>query len=36
MDIRLIQVPYDSGHKEQRTGRGPDHFLQHRLDDIHQ
>ena len=34
MDIRLIQVPYDSGHKEQRTGRGPDHFLQHRLDDI--
>ena len=34
MDIQLIQVPYDSGHKELRTGRGPIHFLQHRLDEI--
>lgn len=33
MDIQLIQVPYDSGHKDRRTGRGPDHFLQHKLDD---
>src|SRR5215211_4030004 len=34
MDIQLIQVPYDSGHKEMRTGRGPGHFLRHRLDEI--
>jgi arginase len=34
MDIQLIQVPYDSGHKEVRTGRGPGYFLRHRLDDI--
>ena len=34
MDIQLIQVPYDSGHKNMRTGRGPGHFLQHGLDEI--
>lgn len=34
MDLQLIQVPYDSGHKEMRTGRGPGHFLRHGLDDI--
>jgi arginase len=34
MNIQLIQVPYDSGHKNLRTGRGPDYFLQHHLDDI--
>ncbi|HEX6033279.1 MAG TPA: arginase family protein [Anaerolineales bacterium] len=34
MDVQLIQVPYDSGHKDMRTGRGPGHFLQHGLDEI--
>ena len=34
MDIQLIQVPYDSGHKNLRTGRGPGYFLEHQLDDI--
>jgi len=34
MDIQLIQVPYDSGHQDRRTGRGPGHFLQHGLDGI--
>jgi arginase len=34
MDIQLIQVPYDSGHQDRRTGRGPGHFLRHGLDDI--
>jgi arginase len=34
MNIQLIQVPYDSGHKSVRTGRGPDHFLQHGVDQI--
>lgn len=34
MDVQIIQVPYDSGHKEMRAGRGPDHFLQHKLDEI--
>lgn len=34
MNIQIIQVPYDSGHKETRAGRGPDHFLQHKLDGI--
>ncbi len=32
MNIQLIQVPYDSGHKGLRTGRGPEHLLQHGLD----
>jgi arginase len=34
MDIQLIQVPYDSGHKGRRTGCGPGHFLHHKLDEI--
>ena len=34
MKIQIIQVPYDSGHKSVRTGRGPDHFLQRRIDQI--
>lgn len=34
MDIQLIQVPYDSGHQNRRTGRGPGHFLRHGLDEI--
>ena len=34
IDIQLIQVPYDSGHKDERTGRGPGHFLRHGLDEI--
>ncbi len=32
MNIQIIQVPYDSGHKGLRTGRGPEHFLQRGLD----
>lgn len=34
MNIQIIQVPYDSGHKNLRTGRGPGHFLQHKVDQI--
>jgi arginase len=32
MNIQIIQIPYDSGHKDIRTGRGPEHFLQNRVD----
>lgn len=34
MNIQIIQVPYDSGHKSIRTGRGPEYFLQHSVDQI--
>jgi arginase len=34
LNIQIIQVPYDSGHKSIRMGRGPEHFLQHRVDQI--
>jgi arginase len=34
MNIQIIQVPYDSGHKNLRTGRGPGYFLQHKVDQI--
>lgn len=34
MDIGLISVPYDSGHKGVRTGRGPICFLEYGLDRI--
>jgi hypothetical protein len=34
MNIQIIQVPYDSGHKNMRTGGGPNHFLQHGVDQI--
>jgi arginase len=27
MDVTLIQVPYDSGHREARMGRGPGHLV---------
>jgi arginase len=27
MNIDIIQVPYDSGHRDTRTGRGPAHFI---------
>lgn len=29
MRIQIIQVPYDSGHKSVRMGRGPEHFIGH-------
>ena len=29
MGVRLIQVPYDSGLREQRMGRGPACFVEH-------
>ncbi|MBN1813960.1 MAG: arginase family protein [Anaerolineae bacterium] len=34
MDVELILVPYDSGHKGIRTGCGPIRFLEHGLDRI--
>jgi arginase len=34
MDIQIIQVPYDSGHKGVRTGKGPIHFIEHGIDQI--
>ena len=34
MNIQIIQIPYDSGHKSIRTGAGPEHFLQYGVDQI--
>ncbi len=34
MNIQIISVPYDSGHKGLRTGRGPEHFLRKGVDQI--
>jgi len=34
MNIQIIQIPYDSGHKGIRTGRGPERLLQHGVDQI--
>ena len=34
MNIQIIQIPYDSGNKNMRSGLGPDKFLQHELDTI--
>jgi arginase len=34
MRIKIIQVPYDCGHKNQRQGRGPSHFIQNKIDQI--
>ena len=34
VNVQIIQVPYDSGYRDVRTGRGPGHFLQHGLDQI--
>lgn len=27
--VQLLQVPYDSGHRSTRMGRGPEHFVAH-------
>ncbi|MEP6689687.1 MAG: arginase family protein, partial [Gemmatimonadaceae bacterium] len=29
MDVQIIQVPYDSGHRSLRMGRGPAHLVEH-------
>lgn len=34
MNVQIIQVPYDSGHKGVRTGQGPNHFIEHGIDQI--
>ena len=34
LNIQIIRVPYDSGHKDIRTGAGPGHLLQHGVDQI--
>lgn len=31
MSIRLIQVPYDSGARNRRLGRGPFYFIENGL-----
>jgi hypothetical protein len=28
MRVQIIQVPYDSGRRGVRMGRGPEHFIQ--------
>src|SRR5215211_1771805 len=28
MNVQIIQVPYDSGHRGLRMGAGPEHFVQ--------
>src|SRR3712207_900590 len=33
MRIQIIQVPYDSGHRSVRMGRGPEHFVRNGLDE---
>src|SRR5512138_1375313 len=32
MNVQIIQVPYDSGHKDTRAGQGPKYFLERGLD----
>ena len=34
MKIQIIKVPYDCGYKELWQGRGPAHFIQHKLDRV--
>jgi arginase len=34
VNVSIIQVPYDSGHKGIRTGRGPEHLLHNRVDHV--
>ena len=34
MNIQIIQVPYDSGQRSIRAGRGPEYFLQHGIEQI--
>jgi len=29
MRVQIVQVPYDSGNRLQRMGKGPDHLIQH-------
>ncbi|HET6231649.1 MAG TPA: arginase family protein [Longimicrobiaceae bacterium] len=31
MKVQALLVPYDSGHRDERFGRGPDHLLRHGL-----
>jgi arginase len=31
MNVQIIQVPYDSGHRSLRMGRGPDHLIENGL-----
>ena len=33
MQIQIIQVPYDSAHRAERTGRGPVYFVQQQIDE---
>ncbi|HEV2734303.1 MAG TPA: arginase family protein [Longimicrobiaceae bacterium] len=33
MDVRILAVPYDSGRREWRMGRGPEHLLRSGLED---
>jgi arginase len=33
VNIQVIQIPYDSGHKGIRTGQGPGYFLQHGIEE---
>jgi arginase len=33
MKIQIIQVPYDSGHRSVRMGRGPEHFVRNGVDE---
>lgn len=33
MYIQIIQVPYDTGHRGERMGRGPEYFVQQKLDE---
>lgn len=33
MRVQILQVPYDSGHRGVRMGRGPEHFVEHGLPD---
>lgn len=32
MKIQIIQVPYDSGYKNARQGRGPDQFIKNNIE----
>ncbi len=34
MNIQVIAVPYDSGYRGLRMGRGPLHFIQHGIEDM--
>lgn len=34
MKVQIIQVPYDSGHRGVRMGRGPEHFIHHGIDQM--